>query len=112
MTQLTHWLPDWLKTANTKATRWNTRLVLPVAFVCTLTLQTPQAYAQERGDARPALRSLSKAFTHVAQDAMPAVVFIQVEKRLSGGQQPFGYNNPFDLFGEGRLHPHQSPCGG
>jgi serine protease Do len=50
----------------------------------------------------------------VAQKAMPAVVFIQVEKRTSSGQPPFGYNNPFDLFGEefferffGRRFPDQ-----
>jgi len=42
------------------------------------------------------------------------VVFIQVEKRMSSGQPPFGYNNPFDLFGEefferffGRRFPDQ-----
>lgn len=63
-------------------------------------LQAPWLQAREGDDARPALRNLSKAFTQVAQDAMPAVVFIQVEKLLDAGQSPFGYNNPFDLFGE------------
>lgn len=45
---------------------------------------------------------------------MPAVVFIQVEKTLEIGQSPFGYNDPFDLFGEefferffGRRFPEQ-----
>lgn len=89
-------------------------LALGVALVFALAMQAPPSHAQEASDARPALRSLSKAFTQVAQDAMPAVVFIQVEKRLEGAQSPFGYNNPFDLFGEefferffGRRFPDQ-----
>ena len=89
-------------------------LALGVALVFALAMPALPSHAQEASDARPALRNLSKAFTQVAQDAMPAVVFIQVEKRLEGGQQPFGYNNPFDLFGEefferffGRRFPDQ-----
>jgi len=42
-----------------------------------------------------------KGFAHVARQATPAVVFIQVEKKVEmgrGGQLFF--NNPYDLFGE------------
>jgi serine protease Do len=87
---------------------------LVVALAVVVTIQAPPSQAQDAADARPALRSLSNAFTQVAQQAMPAVVFIQVEKRISGGQPPFGYNNPFDLFGDefferffGRRFPNQ-----
>lgn len=47
-------------------------LVLSVALVFTLTIPSPPSEARNADDARPALRSLSKAFTQVAQDAMPA----------------------------------------
>jgi serine protease Do len=89
-------------------------LVLSLALAFIIAFQAPGAQAREADNARPALRSLSKAFTQVAQEAMPAVVFIQVEKQVGGGQRPFGYNDPFDLFGEefferffGRRFPEQ-----
>lgn len=89
-------------------------VALVVALVVALAIQAPPSQARESDDARPALRNLSKAFTQVAQDAMPAVVYIQVERRVAGGQDPFGFNNPFDLFGEefferffGRRFPDQ-----
>jgi serine protease Do len=56
--------------------------------------------ARECNEALSAWHSLSKVFTQVAQDAMPAVVFIQVEKILEGGAHPFGFNDPFDLFSD------------
>jgi serine protease Do len=101
-------------TRQSQSKRWRLFLVLSAALVCTVMLQAAHSEARDTNDARPALRSLSQAFTQVAQDAMPAVVFIQVEKRLRGGQQPFRYNDPFDLFGEefferffGRRFPEQ-----
>jgi serine protease Do len=70
--------------------------------------------AQDQGEARTHLRSLSKAFTQVAHDAMPSVVFIQVEQTLQGDDPQSSLNNPFDLFGEefferffGQRFPHQ-----
>jgi S1-C subfamily serine protease len=65
---------------------WNTCFALGVIFLVMLTLSVPRLQAREPDDTRPALRSLSKAFTQVAHDAMPAVVFIQVEKLLDADQ--------------------------
>jgi serine protease Do len=45
-------------------------------------------------------RRLSKAFTAVAHQALPAVVFITVEKTVESEGGPSQFNNPFDLFGE------------
>lgn len=45
----------------------------------------------------------SKAFTMVAKKAMPAVVFIKVQSSAEpeeGGYPPYGYQNPFDYFGD------------
>ncbi len=42
-----------------------------------------------------------KGFAHVAQQATPAVVFIQVEKQVDVGRQgPMPFNNPYELFGD------------
>jgi len=94
--------------------RWQVHLALGLALVLMMTMSVSPAQAREAEDARPALRSLSRAFTQVAQQAMPAVVFIQVEKTLETGTSPFGLNNPFDLFSEefferffGRRFPEQ-----
>jgi S1-C subfamily serine protease len=65
---------------------WNTCLALGMILLVMLTLPVPRLQAQEPDDAHAALRSLSKAFTQVAHDAMPAVVFIQVEKLLDADQ--------------------------
>jgi serine protease Do len=46
------------------------------------------------------LRGLSSAFTRVAKQAVPAVVFIEVEKTLETGQGPFNFNDPSDLFND------------
>jgi serine protease Do len=63
-------------------------------------LYVSHTQAQDEGDARSKLRSLSNAFTQVAHDATPAVVFIRVEKNLQGGESSSDLNNPFDLFGQ------------
>jgi serine protease Do len=46
----------------------------------------------------PAARELSSAFTSVARQALPSVVFITVEKTVETRGLPF--NNPFEWFGE------------
>ena len=52
-----------------------------------------------------ALRQTSKAFSAVAKNAVPAVVFVKVEKTIETGSTgapgaPFQYNDPFDFFGD------------
>lgn len=52
-----------------------------------------------------ALRETSKAFSTVAKEAIPAVVFINVEKTVASGSMrgpsgPRQQNNPFDFFGD------------
>jgi serine protease Do len=61
-----------------------------------------------------ALRQQAKAFTRIAREAKPAVVFIQVEKvieaRVPGA--PLRFNNPFDLFSDEffeRFFRHRMP---
>jgi serine protease Do len=44
-------------------------------------------------------RELSSTFTAVSRQALPAVVFITVERTVES-EGPFSFNNPFDLFGE------------
>jgi len=74
--------------------RWRALRTLGITLAVVLTMQAPPAQAQDAADARPALRSLSNAFTHVAQKAMPAVVFIQVEKRVGSGQHAVQLSQP------------------
>lgn len=51
-----------------------------------------------------AAKELSSAFSAAAKTAMPAVVSIKVEKAIEGGpmtfETPYGYNDPFGLFGD------------
>ena len=53
-------------------------------------------------DVDPApLQQASKAFSSVAKNAAPAVVFIKVEKMVeTGGAAPFGNSSPFDFFND------------
>jgi serine protease Do len=51
------------------------------------------------------LRQTSKAFSQVAKKAIPAVVFIKVEKTIDSGSMmtpgvPFEFNDPFHFFGD------------
>jgi len=49
------------------------------------------------------LEQTSKAFTSVAKKSIPAVVFIQTERKVSLGTMPgnsFQYGDPFDFFGD------------
>lgn len=59
------------------------------------------AYAQPSSKAA---KELSEAFSASAKEAMPAVVSIKVEKSVEANPMsfgaPFGYNDPFGLFGD------------
>jgi len=49
------------------------------------------------------LKRASKAFSSIAKRAMPAMVFIHVEKTIEAGSSPhmpYHYNDPFDFFGD------------
>ena len=51
------------------------------------------------------LRQTSEAFSSVASKAVPAVVFVKVERRIETGSMtgpgtPFGFNDPFGFFGD------------
>jgi len=49
------------------------------------------------------LQKTGKAFAEVSKRAIPAVVFIHVEKTIEAGlrrQSPFFYNDPFNFFGD------------
>ena len=49
------------------------------------------------------LQQTSRAFAQLAEETMPAVVSIKVEKTVevgASGMQPFGFNNPFEFFGD------------
>lgn len=77
---------------------------------------TLPAWAAEPEEDVKTLRSLSKAFTRLAQKALPSVVFIKVERGESAGRGPSDFNNPFDLFGEefferffGKRQPGRQP---
>src|SRR5262249_27260795 len=54
---------------------------------------------QAQAPTTAAARDLAQAFRSVARQATPAVVFITVEKTIAN-RSPFGFNNPFDAFGD------------
>jgi serine protease Do len=57
-------------------------------------------YVGAQQDDMATVRRLSNAFTTVAQQATPAVVFITVERTVEEEQSPLPFDNPFDLFSE------------
>jgi len=64
---------------------------------------TVSAIANE--DQLDLLRQTSEAFSSVAAKAVPAVVFIKVERTIEAGSiagpgMPFGFNDPFGFFGD------------
>ena len=70
--------------------------VLAVLLVLTFFIATPAA---EGDNGLDFLRQSSKAFTEVAEKAVPAVVSVQVETVVevsSDYGSPFGYHSPFD----------------
>ncbi len=62
---------------------------------------TNYVFAQSNPEAA---KELSKAFSGAAKEAMPAVVSIKVEKAVEANPMsfgtPYGYNDPFGLFGD------------
>lgn len=75
----------------------NSRFVLTLLFCLAVALacgRVSEGQAQDNG--RTALLSASKAFTAVARKAVPAVVYVYVEKEMAGGMQlPFELPFPF-----------------
>jgi serine protease Do len=71
-----------------------------MSLVVVLVLTGP-ALAQSSANAA---KELSNAFSLAAKTAMPAVVSIKVEKAVEANpmafETPFGYNDPFGLFGD------------
>ena len=72
--------------------------ILGLCLVALMLLLPGHARAQQ--DDLATVRRLSNAFTTVAQQATPAVVFITVERTIEEEQGSLPFNNPFDLFGE------------
>lgn len=74
-----------------------------VSLVVVLVLIAP-AFAQSSSKAA---KELSSAFSAAAQETMPAVVSIKVEKAVEASplsfENPFGYNDPFGLFNDDLL---------
>ncbi|HOX37855.1 MAG TPA: DegQ family serine endoprotease [Candidatus Brocadiia bacterium] len=75
------------------------RIVPPVAFGLAIALLCCGfTSAQEQENGKAALLKASKAFTEVAKKAVPAVVFVYVEKEMSGGMQQSPFDMPFPFF--------------
>ena len=70
-------------------------LIVAVFFLAAV----PATFAHD--DDLTSLRQTSKAFSSVAKKAVPAVVFIKVEKTVDAGQAvPFGNGDPFGFFND------------
>lgn len=70
-------------------------LIVAVFFLAAV----PVTYAHD--DDLTSLRQTSKAFSSIAKKAVPAVVFIKVEKTVDAGSNvPFGNSNPFGFFND------------
>jgi serine protease Do len=71
-----------------------------MSLVIVIALTNP-VFAQSSAKAA---KELSSAFSAAAKEAMPAVVSIKVEKAIEANPMtfgtPFGYNDPFGLFGD------------
>src|SRR5215510_4292860 len=74
------------------------RLIILSVWLLACALLFP-AGAQAQTPATSTARELSTAFRSVARQAVPAVVFITVEKTLES-RNPSALNNPFEGFGE------------
>lgn len=77
---------------NAKIKRSGIYLLVALVFLFSV---APATYSHENDLA--SLQETSKAFSSVAKKAVPAVVFIKVEKSVEAG---FENNNPFDFFRE------------
>jgi len=69
--------------------------LLAVVAICAAALAGGPALAAAPAASVDHLNELSNAFAQVAEQASPAVVFVQVEKELRGGVVP---QTPFDMF--------------
>jgi serine protease Do len=74
------------------------RLIILSIWLLACALLLP-AGTQAQTPATSTARELSTAFRSVARQAVPAVVFITVERTL-GSRNPTALNNPFEGFGE------------
>jgi serine protease Do len=71
------------------------------ATVAAVFLMGMAAWASGNGTAdQEVLERTGKAFSKVAKSAIPAVVFIEVEKSFTMGGGPGYYNNPYELYGD------------
>ena len=55
------------------------------------------------------LQRMSRGVSRIAEHALPAVVFIQVEKTVEQAQRPQQFNDPFDFFGDDLLRRFFGP---
>lgn len=79
------------------ATRCNTTLVTVVLWTISTAWKVPSESAAED---LALLRRTGRAFTEVAKKAIPAVVFIEVEKTIEVPGVLGGFNDPFGFFGD------------
>jgi S1-C subfamily serine protease len=77
--------------------RWRAWIVGGVWLLAWALCLSPEIQAQS--PVPPAARELSHAFTSAARQALPAVVFITMEKTVET-RNPGSSNNPFESFGE------------
>ena len=87
------------------------RIEIRKASICTVIILAlafalaPVTAAGAESDKLELLRQTSEAFSSVAAKAVPAVVFIKVERTIEAGSMtgpstPFGFNDPFGFFGD------------
>jgi serine protease Do len=86
--------------SNNKRSTVKSITLMMMSLVIVLVLTSP-TLAQSSAKAA---KELSSAFSAAAKEAMPAVVSIKVEKAIEANPMtfgtPFGYNDPFGLFGD------------
>jgi len=77
-------------------------MMVILTLLCSVTLPV---VSNANEDKLELLRQTSEAFSSVAAKAVPAVVFIKVERTIETGymtspEVPFGFNDPFGFFGD------------
>jgi serine protease Do len=75
-------------------------LWLQVAIVILILVLHAGVQADEPASTVQSLGGLSGAFTRIAKQSIPAVVYIEVEKTLNTRQGPFNFGDPSDLFND------------
>jgi serine protease Do len=76
--------------------RWLAGALGILVGACVVLAGQPRVQARETNAGVAKLRELSQAFTDVAKRAIPAVVYVKVERTVEAR----GFNNPFDLFSD------------